>query len=248
MAKKPIEVSHRYRIHAETSVEDMGKVIAQLTILGLQNVGFELIEDVATYKNKTVHETSAEEVLMEYVKEHPTFVIKDAIKHFQPLGRTSGAMYTAARLLVEKKVLKKLGNGNYSSVHVKALAAPIKGKGKVAKEVKHKRNGGRVLPYDVPNKTILWNAIKNRKTFTLALLHEAFEKEGRPPKSISPIIAKLAAAKQIKNIAPGEYEVLKAKAALVSKPKTKTKKPAKKSGSPDHSQNGTAAPAAPAAE
>lgn len=214
MAKKPNEITHRYRIHAETSLEDMGKVVAQLTLMGLTNVGFELIEDNISFNKKPAFETTAEEELTNYIKDNPTFAIKDAIAHFKPHGRTNSSMYTAARILCEKKVLKKLGGGNYSSMHIKAIAAP-----KGIKQGQH---------YEVMNKDLLWNAIKGRKRFTVAEMRALFASEGRPEKSVGGILFNFAQEKRIKNVGEGEYEVTKNK---IKKPKT---------GSPNSAQNGKA--------
>src|SRR5882724_5600604 len=57
MAKTPVATVERFRIHAETSMEQMGHVLAELTRMGLQNVGYELITDIVTFKNNGPRQT-----------------------------------------------------------------------------------------------------------------------------------------------------------------------------------------------
>jgi hypothetical protein len=50
MAKTPPATVERFRIHAETSKEQMGDVLAELTKMGLLNIGYELVTDVLTFR------------------------------------------------------------------------------------------------------------------------------------------------------------------------------------------------------
>lgn len=218
MAKPPV-TRDRFRIICEADVVEMGALLAQLTRMGLQNIGFELITDVRSFRQneRAKHETSAEEALTEYVNEHPTFQVNEAIKHFEALGRTAGAIYTAARLLVEKGTLKKLSPGNYQRADVKALAAP---KPKKAQEAPKR--------FEITGADAIWRFVKTRKSFTTKQLRALFKDQGRNEASVSPILHEMLNEKRIKHTGEpnsGEYLVLKK--AMKTKPIAK-KPPAKK--------------------
>ena len=68
------------------------------------------------------------------------------------------------------------------------------------------------------NKDLIASAIKGRKQFTVAELRELFTKEGRPEKSISPILSKMVQGREIKIVGPGQYIIL-AKGAKAASPK-----------------------------
>jgi len=220
MAKEPTTHT-KFRIFADVSAENMGPLLAALTNMGLENIGYELVTDVVTYNkrnNGIKHENTAEEALQGYSIENPTFLIADAIKHFITLGRTKAAIYTAAAVLVKNGFLKKLGPGSYSVATIKAIEPPKEPKSTKAKAKdktkqqkaapeKRTRSGGSVPKYPVPNKVLIAKAIGQKKKFSMDDLKVCFESEHRNLKSISPILTNMIKARQIKVIGKGLYEV-----------------------------------------
>lgn len=231
MAKQP-ETIDRYRIFAETSIEQMGFVLAALTKMGLEKVGYELITDVVNFKEKKVHDVKSEDFAKVFLEENPTFRAIDLVNYFRAAGRTPGAAYTVIRNLVDTKVLRKIGPANYQRADVKALAPP-------SMRGKH----GKTATYDMPNKDLITKFIKGRKKVTMRELRDLFVKEGRNEKSISPILTVMTKAKAIKVVASGQYEVLQKAAkptAAVKKPAAKAKpakeKKAAEASAPAHTQ------------
>lgn len=197
MAKKEPETIDRYRIFAETSMEQMGFVLAALTKMGLGNISYELITDVNRFKNKErkVHEVSAEDFAAAFVKQNARFKSSDMVAHFKAAGREASSAYYGIKKLTDANVVRKSVGGEF--VRVEALPAPVK-----------TRPANPVHRFGVLNKDVIANAIKARKQFTMRDLKEVFAKEGRNDKSISPILTGMVAAKQIKIVSPGHYLVL----------------------------------------
>jgi hypothetical protein len=192
MAKKDPETIDRYKIFAETSMEQMGFVLAALTRMGLQNIGYELITDVNLFKTKDrkVHEVSVEDFATEYVKAHPRFKATALVAHFKAAGRTPSGAYYAIKKLSDANVIRKSGD---EYIRVEALAAP-----------EQKRTGH----YAVANKDLIAGAIKGRKQFSVRELRDLFVKEGRPEKSISPILSAMVQRKEVKLVSTGQYIIL----------------------------------------
>jgi hypothetical protein len=203
MPKKELETADRYQIFAETSMEQMGFVLAALTKMGLENIGYKLVTDVHQFKERKVHETSAAEYAAEYVKETPRFKSAGMVAHFKAGGRDPGGAYYAIKKLVEANIIRKNGD---EFVRVEALAAP-------AKPTKT-RAANPVHRFEVKNKDLIANAIKGRKQFTVTELKAVFSNEGRNEKSISPILTGMIKAKQIKLVSCGDYIVVAAASKL----------------------------------
>jgi hypothetical protein len=211
MAKEP-EIVELCRIHADTTLDQMGHVFAALSRLGLTNIGYELITEVSTFKQKQSHDVKAEDFAKEWLKEHPTFKVGELVKHFEANGRTAGAAYTAVRNLVEKNDLKKLDPGNYQRHDVKAIAAPEKpGTGTHPKT-------NRFL---ISGKDAIWRHIKNRKQFKTTELAVLFRAQGRAPHSASPIVHELLKEGRVKRITDGEYAVLRKAVSPAKKKETR---------------------------
>jgi hypothetical protein len=210
MAKTPI-TRDRFKIVCEVEAADMGPIIAQLTRMGMANVGFELITDVVTFnKNgpRVVHELKAEDFLTPWVAEHPTFRAAEAVQHFEANNRNAGACYSALKKMVEDGALKKLGPGNYQRADVKALAAP-----------RHSDVTGEEI--------ILAFAKKHHGRFNTKQIKELFTQEGRAVNSVYSTCDALLKDKMIKRIGAGEYVLLaKGRAkAVEKKPKQKAAPP-----------------------
>ena len=195
---KPLPVQ-RFRISCEVDVANLGPVLVQLAqIADLTVTGSEVVTDVRTYKQqrKTGHTVKAEDFLTEWLADHPTFRALDIIQHFRADGRTDGAGYTALRTLLEKKLLKKLGPGQYSRADVKHLPAP-------KKKTKPKKQ------HDVPAHAFtLRAASRNHGRFNSHWLKRQFEADGRHPSGTGPVINRLLNDKAIKRVGDGEYVLL----------------------------------------
>ncbi len=129
MAKTPAATVERFVIHAETSKDHMGHVLAELTKMGLQNVGYELVTDIVTFKNngpRKLHEVTGNDFAREFVQENASFAAIQLVNHFKANDRTDGMAYKALRALVQEGAVKKLSPGNYQRAGVKALPAPKK--------------------------------------------------------------------------------------------------------------------------
>ncbi len=211
MAKTPAATVERFVIHAETSKDHMGHVLAELTKMGLQNVGYELVTDIVTFKNngpRKLHEVTGNDFAREFVQENASFAAIQLVNHFKANDRTDGMAYKALRALVQEGAVKKLSPGNYQRAGVKALPAP--------KKETPGRGGSRNV-YEIGNKNVILKRIKGRATFTLKELRDHFENIRRNPKSVSPIATKLAQAKVITLIEPGTYAWGKVKKKKVAK-------------------------------
>ncbi len=235
---KQVETRERYRIHGETTLEQFGYVLAQLTKLGLENVGYELITDVATFKEKKQHDTTGHVFAEEFVKANPTFEIRDLVKHFAADGRNPGSAYAAARLLCETKVLRKLGPGNYQAYAMKSLPSP-EDKATEAKrshkakptftakvrplKIKHKRvNLKPHRLYPVSNKDFLLALFKGKTEIDVSVVNDHFIKDGRPVKSAGSLMSQFNTLGYCKPLGGGVWKIL-AKAQNVKKPLSKLK-------------------------
>jgi hypothetical protein len=202
----PVE---RFKISCDVEAEKLGPTVAQLTKLGLTNVHFELIEDVRTFAKKVVHETSSEELLLAFIKDHPTFKAVEACRYFEENGRAKNNAYPALGTLVEKKILKKLDPGNYARADIKHLEGPKK----KPKDPRASQNR-----YEVPHSDfILKIGRQSHGRFSAAKVKERFIKDGRNPDSVSNAIHALQERKQIKRVSEGEYVLLN---GMTEAPKT----------------------------
>jgi hypothetical protein len=209
---KEIPTVERFRVFLEVPVEHLGPAMSQLAKMEHVVVtGQELVTEMLRYKGRVQHETSTEQWFVEWIKDHPTFKIKEVVKAGKELGRTPASVYTAARTLVEKDVLKKLGDGAYSRADVKAIEGPTKKKRKPVKAKTYDKTGDAI---------ILAYASKNHGKFNVTKLKELFDKEGRPTGSVYPSVDKIikrGLAKRVGESGSGQYELVRK-----SKPNKKT--------------------------
>lgn len=189
----------------------MGPLLAQLTRMGLENIGYELITDVRRFHQngeRKVHETTGNELAKAFAQENPTFQINDLVKHFAQADRNGPAAYTAVRHLVEERFLTKLSPGNYQRSDVKAIAAP---------EPEKKPGRGAVPRHEITNDTLVLKAIRGRKKITARELSAMLFSHGRSKKSASPITSRLVKQKLLKLIEPGVFEVVQKKTPIAKK-------------------------------
>lgn len=204
---KPPPTVDRIGFYFETSIDDAGKFIAMLTKEGVERLKHELITDVITFRQKprTNHDIKSEDFLTAWIKDHPTFRAREAIAAFKEDGRTAGAGYTALRMLTENKVLKKLGEGQYSRADVKHLAGPNK-KAKAKPEAKAvaTQNKYAVNNFDY----VVRLAKRGNGRFTSAKIKEHFAKDGRATSGVGPTITRLVKNKVVKSLGDGAYELI----------------------------------------
>lgn len=205
-----VVIKDRFRIICEADAEHMGALLAQMTRMGLENIGYELITDIRTFnKNapRVVHEKSADELFQEFLKDHPSFLSKDVTTFFKAADRPSTAAYPVIGAAVKAGFIVKVGPASYARSDVKAIAPPAPAKGNAAPAKEKSRRGGAAPRHEVSNKEFIWNAVKNRKHFKMEEVIALFNQEGRLPKSISPQISVMAKEKLIKVTGIGTYDV-----------------------------------------
>jgi predicted transcriptional regulator len=177
----------------------MGPLIAQLTRMGFLNVSFELITDVAAYKQQR-RDVPAEAFALAFVNEHPTFALKELTAHFKADNRTAAACYYAIKKLVEAGMLKALADRNYQRADVKAIEPPREGPSHFATS-----GGDEILKF----------ARKHGGKFNTAQIIKFFEAQGRARNSVYASCNGLLNDGLIKRVGKsgsGEY-VVRAKAA-----------------------------------
>lgn len=201
MVKAPVE-QDRFRVLCNSvPVEQLGTVMAALAKIGVLDVHTELVTDVITFNRRQNHDTSAEVFLQEkWLPDHPTFKAKEVVTFFDLHGRTPGAAYTALRVLVEKKELKKLGEGQYAR---KDAFLPTSTKKKEAKPKAKK-----AVVHSKPNSQFALDfAMKNGGQLVRADLKKAMEKAGRNTTGISAMVRELLKHKRIERASEGIYSV-----------------------------------------
>jgi hypothetical protein len=194
--------------------------------LGLNDHEVVLVENVHSYAKKNSHEIKSTDFLMTWIVDHPTFKAIEAVEAFRADGRGNGTTaYPALSTLVEQKILKKVGQGEYARADQKALPPP-------KKEKKEKKREQHV--FGKPGTAVILSyARRNHGRFNNAKLHEVFEKEGRAKNSVSASIAKLLDSKLIKRVGAegsGSYVLLskamtEKKKAIIAEKKDEPKKP-----------------------
>lgn len=199
---KSAETSEHFIIHVGSVPKDqLGHLLSLLAREGFFDVRPELVTNVVRFNKKQSHEVKAEDFLIDWIAEHPTFRAIEAIKHFREAGRTNGAGYTALRTLVERKLLRKVSPGQYST-----LAAKHQPKGiKAAKKAAAKKKPA-AKHHDVPAPDFALRLMsRNHGVISSNTLKRHFESDGRSPTGVGPVLNKLLQAKKIKRTGEGQY-------------------------------------------
>ena len=118
MPKKELETVDRYQIFAETSIEQMGFVLAALTKMGLENIGYKLITDVHQFNSRKVHDVNATEYRRRVRQGKSPVQVSELVGHFKAAGREPGGAYYAIKKLTESQYNRKNGD---EFVRVEAL-------------------------------------------------------------------------------------------------------------------------------
>jgi predicted transcriptional regulator of viral defense system len=203
MPKPPPE--DYFEITYRCSKDQLGEEVAGLIRRGHDEVKYNLVTDVRAYAQRAKSGVNTAEFVAKWVEDHPTFKAIECVTALKEATGAGGtAVYPALSKLVEKGILKKLGEGNYAHAAVKHLAPP---KGKQDKAYQR---------FEVSHTDfILRIGRRNHGRFAASKVKDAFEKDGRKRASVSTAINTLLQHKQIKRVGEGEY-VLKA-----AKPKSK---------------------------
>src|SRR5882672_8716363 len=107
MAKAPA-TEERFRIHAEASKDNMGHILAELTKLGLANIGYELVTDIVTFRKngpRKLHEVTGNDFARAFIKENASFAAIELVNHFKANDRTNVSAYKAIRYLLDEKLI-----------------------------------------------------------------------------------------------------------------------------------------------
>jgi hypothetical protein len=193
-----------FEISCEVEVHNLGPAMVALAhIEGLTVTGSKLVTTVKSFKQnspKTDHHIKAEDYLTTWMADHPTFRAREAVKHFKADGRTSGACYTALRVMSSDGRLRKLGEGMYQRPDIKALAKLPKLRDKKAAKPKrlHDIGGGDFA---------LRLMSRNHGKMSSSTMKGHFEKDGRSPTGVGPVLSKLLEDKRIKRVGEGLYEL-----------------------------------------
>jgi hypothetical protein len=175
----------------------------KLSEMGFDEINTDFVSDVPQFKQRVVNDVSGENFMIDWLADHPTFRIKEAVAHFKADGRSAGSCYTAARILVQRKLLNRLGEGNYTRAGVKAIAPP--------KKASPKKGVARVV-YDPPHPVFAYRLMsRNHGRCTRIWLKDQFEKDKRPAQSAPSALADLVNSGQAKRVGEGEYELTRKK-------------------------------------
>jgi Fe2+ or Zn2+ uptake regulation protein len=203
MAKPPPE--EFFEITYRCPKDQLGEEVAGLIRRGHDEVKYNLVTAVPTYAQRNKSGVNTAEFVAKWVEEHPTFKAIECVNAIkEATGNGGTAVYPALKVLVEKGVLKKLGEGNYAHAGVKQLAAPKK---KITREL-HKIDH---------REFILRYGRQHQGRMSVSKLRAHFEAHDRKPSSVSGAINFLLSQKMIKALGEGEYALL----AKAAKPKPK---------------------------
>jgi hypothetical protein len=213
MAKQP-ETVDRFEIIASVSKDQLGHVMAALITAGIppEMLQSRMVTDVLNYKKtRKDYDVGGEEFLQAWMKDSPTFHRSKAGEHFKANGRTIHAADIAIYRLRDAGKLRALGDGNYQSADVKAIAPP---KTKVKAKVKAKNAAGNMrgrtrTHYDTPNKDFLLAKLRMRKSMTTKEMEEYFVANGRKAKSVGALFAVLTAMHKTRRVGQGVYALVK---------------------------------------
>lgn len=178
----------------------LGDLHAALAKLDLSDVESNLVTHVPKFATRP--EIKSTDFIMTWSEDNPTFKAIDVVNAFEAAGRGRTTAYPAISVLVEKRLLKKVGPGEYARADQKALPAPPK---KEKKREPYKT-------YDKPGTEVILSYMRrNHGRGNNTKLNEIFVAEGRAKGSVSASIDKLLKDKMIKRVGDshsGQYVLL----------------------------------------
>jgi hypothetical protein len=216
MPKPQTVARERFRIIAETSLQLMGPILATLTKMGLENISYELIEEVDTFRrngsNGAAREIGSIDFALNWMADHPTFRVKEIKAHFVANGWNASSAYSAVSTLCKDGKLVKLEGGNYRRFDVKEIEAPqppprTRENAAGATGSTEPENAAPVR-YDVSNTDLVWLAIGRRKIFDTTSVKQLFRDRERNVGSVSPTLHAMQSKSFLKRLGDGRYEVV----------------------------------------
>ncbi len=224
--KEPLE-RDRFRIIAHVNdLAQVGPVLAMLRRLGVEEVGYELETEVHTWtagSTRKDYESSAYEFATEtFLPNNENFRPRDLAKHFEDNGRGGATAYGVISRWVEEGLIRKSEEGTYIRKPLQ-LSGPVPSSqaGDSQQPTLPLESEAERKQHDTTNIVAVQKFIKKRKVVTTSQLRDLFKSQGRNDKSVSPILAKLLAKKEIRHTGTeGEYAII----ANNPKPKSPQKK------------------------
>lgn len=214
MAKKQIEMQVRWRVSAEIEQGNLEAVLTTFLSLGITNVGYEMITDIATFRQKKQFAKPPRKMIDEYIAAHEEFTVREVLAVLEKEGITYQAIYGYLSELQAGKTLARIAPGRYRRQdtikliehHPKPSAKPKTVKPKQDKPPRKPRG---LAAFGMSGAELIWKKMKHRAgTFTNAELERLFEAAGRSPKSVSPQIKKLLDDKVIARVEEGKYKII----------------------------------------
>jgi hypothetical protein len=143
------EVSRRIRMHFDVEKDQVGGMLEFLTVAGMQNIGYELIEDVATFRRNRHNDGGQQKgsrrkfrqtglrVLLRMLANGKPVPIAQMQKRFEKDGRARASCSALLDGLMKQNVVKRVAHGEYQLIKkgaaLKALPAPTTMNGGAAK-------------------------------------------------------------------------------------------------------------------
>jgi hypothetical protein len=143
------EVSRRIRMHFDVEKDQVGGMLEFLTVAGMQNIGYELIEDVATFRRNRHKDGGQQEgsrrkfrqtglrVLLRMLANGKPVPLAQMQKRFEKDGRARASCSALLDGLLKQNVVKRVAHGEYQLIKkgaaLKALPAPATMNGGAAK-------------------------------------------------------------------------------------------------------------------
>lgn len=136
MTKQPPVTQDRFRIHIETSLENMGPLFAQLTRMGIEKLDYELITDVAVWRQNGKREKPQAEpkpagqkqfevtgltAIWNHVKSRKSFTTGSLRELFKEQGRNPASVSPLVDSLLKEKRVKRIAAGEYAPTKKKGV-------------------------------------------------------------------------------------------------------------------------------
>jgi hypothetical protein len=121
-------------MHCEVERDQVGSMLEFLTVAGMQNIGFELVTDVSTFRqNKPKFRQSGLRVLLRMFAKGKPVSLARMQKRFEQDGRAKASCSALLDGLLKQNVVKRIAPGEYQLIKkgaaLKALPAPMNGGG-----------------------------------------------------------------------------------------------------------------------
>lgn len=205
--KKKPETQLRYRVHCETQdLLGLGPLVATLTEMGYQKVGFELVTETLTYKrsnNGMSQRTRRDEITAAFIDENPSFRTHEFKNVIRDAGFSDATAYKLLNDFVTNKTLRR--DGDQYHVAVNKVPVPTNDR----------------KTYDVScHELVVGFAKKHQGKFTREQVQQVLRTHKRPISQASAVCSTMMKKKLAKRVGPAQYVLL---AAAKKKPTAKKK-------------------------